>query len=74
MIYTLMIWTVVGFAGAGTQTSAYYKTERDWRSLGEFHNERDARGPGVKTALEMCTDAARQLGLKYENYRCVRSK
>jgi hypothetical protein len=70
MIYTLMIWTVVGFAGAGTQTSTYYKTERDWRPLGEFYNSVDVG----KNGREMCEDAARQLGLKYENYRCVRSK
>jgi hypothetical protein len=29
---------------------------------------------GKKTAREMCEDAARQLGLKTEVYRCVRSK
>lgn len=71
MIYILMIWTVVG-AGASSKSADVIKY--DWRPLGEFHSERDARGPGVKPALEMCTDAARQLGLKYENYRCVRSK
>jgi hypothetical protein len=71
MIYILMIWTVVG-AGASAKSADVIKL--DWRPLGEFHSERGAHGPGVKTALEMCTDAARQLGLKYENYRCVRSK
>jgi len=70
MTYILMIWTVVAMAG----DRHHQNKAMDWRPLGEFHSERDARGPGVKPALEMCTDAARQLGLKYENYRCVRSK
>jgi hypothetical protein len=42
----------------------------DWRPIGEFHNAPDAG----KMALQMCTEAALQLGLKYENYRCVRNK
>jgi hypothetical protein len=72
MTYILMIWTVVGYAGAGTQYSRDYKIERDWRPLGEFHMEEGRMGK--KTAREMCEDAARQLALKYENYRCIRSK
>jgi hypothetical protein len=44
----------------------------DWRPLGEFHMEEGRMGK--KTAREMCEDAARQLGLKTEVYRCVRSK
>lgn len=67
MIYILLIWTVVG-AGADRSGDII---KYDWRPLGEFHYEREGRG---KTAQEMCNDAARQLGLKYENYRCVRSK
>lgn len=63
-----MIWTVVGFAGMSHSTV----TKMDWRPLGEFHMEEDRIGK--KTAQEMCNDAARQLGLKSENYRCVRSK
>lgn len=66
MIYILMIWTVVGYAG--TQSSTH--TKMDWRPLGEFYNVPDTG----KTAQQMCEDAARQLGLKSENYRCVRSK
>jgi hypothetical protein len=45
---------------------------RDWRPLGEFHMEEGRMGK--KSALEMCEDAARQLGLKTGNYRCVRNK
>ncbi len=49
----------------------HYQTKAmDWQPLGVFYNSPDTG----KNALEMCTDAARQLGLKYENYRCVRSK
>jgi len=66
MTYILVIWTVVAMAG-----DRHYQTKAmEWRSIGEFYNAPDAG----KNALEMCTDAARQLGLKYENYRCVRSK
>ncbi len=68
-IYILMIWTVVGVGdGKGSPTVVKY----DWRSLGEFHME-DGR-MNKKTAREMCEDAARQLGLKTDAYRCVRSK
>ena len=66
MIYILMIWTVVGHGG-GYPTSSKY----DWRPLGEFHMVDQGR---TKTAQGMCEDAARQLGLKTENYRCIRSK
>jgi hypothetical protein len=69
MIYILLIWTVVGVGDAkGSRTVIKY----DWRPLGEFHMEEGRMGK--KTAQEMCEDAARQLGLKTEAYRCVRSK
>ena len=66
MTYILVIWTVVSMAGDRHQQ---YKA-MDWRPIGEFHNAPDAG----KMALQMCTEAALQLGLKYENYRCIRSK
>jgi hypothetical protein len=66
MIYILMIWTVVGHAGMNHSTS----TKMDWRPLGEFHTEVQGR----ITAQLMCEEAARQLGLKSDAYRCVRSK
>jgi len=66
MIYILMIWTVVGYAG--TQSSTH--TKMDWRPLGEFYNSPDVG----KTARQMCEDAAQQLGLKTDAYRCIRSK
>ena len=70
MIYILMIWTVVGHGGGHATSSKY-----DWRSLGEFYSETNGHGfQNGKTAQQMCEDAARQLGLKTENYRCVRSK
>lgn len=68
MTYILMIWTVVGFAGAGTQYSSGWKKEHDWRPLGAFETSPASNG------RELCEAAAKQLGLKYENYRCVRSK
>lgn len=71
MIYILMIWTVVGYAGMSHTTA----TKLDWRPLGEFHAELLNSGfQNGKTAQQMCEDAARQLGLKSENYRCIRSK
>ena len=68
-IYILMIWTVVGASDSrGGQMKAYY----DWRPLGEFHMEEGR--VNKKTAREMCENAARELGLKKDAYRCVRSK
>ena len=69
MIYILMIWTMVGYNNSAVQT------KYDWRPLGEFHNElRNSGLQNGKTAKEMCEDAAQQLTLKSENYRCIRSK
>ena len=59
MSYILVIWTIVGYAG--TQVSTH--TKYDWRPIGEFH--------GTQANCEI---AARQLSLKPEAYRCVRSK
>ncbi len=71
MIYTLMIWTVVGFAGMSHSTA----TKMDWRPLGEFQAEMSSNGfQNGKTAQQMCEAAAKELVLKAENYRCVRSK
>ncbi len=68
-IYILMIWTVVGVGDAkGSPTVIKY----DWRPLGEFHLEQGRLGG--KSALQMCEEAARQLVLKSDAYRCVRSK
>jgi hypothetical protein len=68
-IYILMIWTVVG---ASDSKGGPMKAYRDWRPLGEFHLEEGRMGR--KSAQEMCEEAARQLALKTEIYRCVRSK
>ncbi len=68
-IYILMIWTVVGVGDADRSPT---KIKYDWRPLGEFHLEGGRMGR--KSAREMCEEGARQLGLKPENYRCVRSK
>jgi len=72
MIYILMIWTAVAAADSrgGPLTVKY-----DWRPLGEFQKEMGKSDPQLgKTAQEMCEQAARELGLKSENYRCIRSK
>jgi hypothetical protein len=39
----------------------------DWRPLAEFHGT-------PTTSPQLCHNAARELGLKTENYRCVRTK
>lgn len=69
--YILVIWTVVAIQGQGTGNYILHR-DRDWRPIGEFHLDHGRLGG--KTALEMCEEGARQLGLKPENYRCVRSK
>ena len=72
MIYILMIWTVVAVVG---DRHGIGGRVADWRPLGEFHAELLNSGfQNGKTAQQMCEDAARQLGLKTENYRCIRSK
>lgn len=68
MIYILMIWTAVAASDSrGGPMKAYH----DWRPLGEFHMVDQGR---TKTAQEMCENAAKQLGLNAQNYRCVRSR
>jgi hypothetical protein len=64
MTYILMVWTVIAMAGDrhGVSARAY-----DWRPLGEFQST-------SHTSKALCEDAARQLGLKTDAYRCVRSK
>ncbi len=64
MIYTLYIWTVVAMAG----DRHYQAKAMDWRPIGEYHDF------SAGTGQAKCEEAARQLGLKHENYRCVRSK
>jgi len=69
LTYILLIWTVVGVGDAkGSPTVIKY----DWRPLGEFHTvqEYDRK----ISARELCEESARQLGLKPEKYRCIRSK
>ena len=73
MIYILMIWTAV--AGGVRPNYSGLEVQRDWRPLGEFQAELNNSGfQTSKTAQQMCENAAKELGLKTENYRCVRSK
>ena len=68
MIYILMIWTAV--AGGVRPNYSALEVQRDWRPLGEFYNSPDTG----KNAQQMCEDAARQLAINSDKYRCVRSK
>lgn len=66
MTYILVIWTVIAAGGP-----APYHRQYDWRPIGEFHQDNYER---KYTAKQMCEEAARQLDLKPETYRCVRNK
>ena len=59
MIYILVIWTMVATPGQ------HY----DWRPIGEFRNSLSG-----ESAKQMCENAARELNIRPENFRCVRSK
>jgi len=52
----LVIWTVVASVGS---SYAIYVREKDWRPIGEF------------SSVAACTEAARQLNVKPENFRCL---
>ena len=64
MTYTLFIWTIVAMAGDRFHQEKAY----DWRPIAEFHSF------AGNDALEKCEQGARQLALKPEKYRCVRTK
>ena len=61
MTYILMLYTVVALGNNPMQAN-------DWRPMGEFHSG------GDKSASLLCEEAARQLALNSNRYRCVRSK
>ncbi len=56
-IFTLYIWTIVGFAGAQYSSLERQWERQDWRQQGEFAGK------------EKCEEAARQLGLS--RYKCI---
>lgn len=56
MTYILVIWTVVGFAGAGNISRDWQKAY-DWRPIGEFRT------------IESCQKAAADMAAQY--YRCL---
>ena len=68
MIYTLMVWTVVAMAGAGSQYAREFKSESAWRPTAEFQSG------GGENGEKLCENGAKQLGLKADMYRCVRTK
>ena len=57
MIYSLLVWTVVGFAGNTTTTHEKY----DWRLLVETQSYNHN---GEHSAKEVCEMTAKELGLK----------
>ena len=56
-----MLYTVVALGNNPTQAN-------DWRPMGEFYSG------GDKSAKLLCEEAAQQLGLQSNRYRCVRNK
>lgn len=65
--YILVIWTAVA---ASDSDRSIRKVYMDWRPIGEFQTTAVPR----TEAKDLCEEAAKQLVLKPENYRCVRSK
>lgn len=64
MEYALIIWTIVGVGG----NSSLFDRQRDWRPIAVFQTNHQL------SALEMCQAGAKQLNIKPELYRCVRTK
>lgn len=64
MEYALIIWTIVGVGG----NSTFFDRQRDWRPIAVFHDV------GTVSALDMCKNAAMQLGIKTARYRCIKTK
>ena len=64
MTYVLMMWTAIAMVGT---VNVHAKTY-DWRPMAEFHETFTA------SANSKCEEAARQLGLKSDRYRCIRTK
>lgn len=63
MIYTLFIWTVIACG------EIIMGCKHDWRPIGEFYYYGLNSDPKA-----LCEDAARQMGMKTENYRCIKNK
>ena len=61
MAYILVFWTVVGYAGAGTQYTRDWQKEYDWRPIGEFRT------------IEYCQKAAADLAIPVSRYRCIQT-
>lgn len=68
MSYLLVVWTIVGYAG--TQIAPHEKW--DWRPIGEFHTANAVHRPNA--GKDLCEEAARQLNIPKEKFRCVRTK
>ena len=64
MEYALIIWTIVG---VGANASILDRA-KDWRPIAVFHDV------GTVSALDMCKNAAMQLGIKTDRYRCIKTK
>lgn len=69
MTYILYIWTVVAMAGDRFQ----HHKAMDWRPIGEYQPSVMGK-EGYVDGKDKCEQAARQLGLNSDKYRCVRSK
>jgi hypothetical protein len=71
MIYTLFLWTVVGTA---IEPANAGKTYFDWRPLSTIESWSREEDDSENMMLEKCMYVAKQLNLKSDRYRCVRTK
>jgi hypothetical protein len=70
MTYILYVWTVVGLVGSHHGIGGQ---AMDWRANGIYESS-TFNTEGYVDGRDKCEQAARQLGLKSDKYRCVRSK
>ncbi len=71
MIYALMLYTVV--AMATPSGSSRPNSEMDWRPIAEFKDFVTTSKASTTYAKDKCEQAAKEMNLKPEKYRCIRT-
>lgn len=66
-----MLYTVVAMATPAG--SSQPKTEMDWRSIAEFKDYVTNSKDSTTYAKDKCEQAAKEMNLKTEKYRCIRT-
>ena len=68
-MYTLIFLSIVGIM---PRSSNYI---HDWRALATFEETGvKTTAPGYKSGKQLCEEAAKELHLKPDSYKCVRSR